>query len=92
VCDDVAGAIIDAIIEHAEPSGATCGAPDGEDHEWVVTWDDDERKAFVIDIPARVYEEGSGYSWKKKHGVVLEPSDIVVDEVRYEDIADLMGE
>lgn len=33
---------------------------------------------FTVDIPARVYERGSGYTWTKLPGVVFTPADIFI--------------
>jgi len=86
VCDQVAQAMIDVIYEHLEGVEATCGAPEGEDHEWVVVTDGKE--AFVVDIHPTVYETGAGYSWQKILGAEIRADDVAIDALDM----DLVGE
>lgn len=89
VCDQIAMSLIDVIQQHTDAE-AVCGAPDGEDHEWVVVSDGQE--ACIVDIPPYVYETGGGYSWKKIEGAQIDPQDVVIEEVPKEDVVDLFSE
>lgn len=89
VCDQVAMSLIDIIQSNLDVD-AVCGAPEGEDHEWVVVSDGQE--ACVVDIPPGVYEIGGGYSWTKIEGAEVGPGDVLVEEIPREDVADLFDE
>lgn len=85
VCDRVADALatiitLDGTVETTE------GGQEGDDHAYVIAYDDDE--AFLVDIPPGVYESGSGYCWKKRKGVVLTEDDVVVERVNRADMDD----
>lgn len=53
------------------------GGQDGDDHAWLVVFD--EHEIYAVDLPAGVYEVGGGYNWTKRAGVRIRPSDIVID-------------
>lgn len=89
ICDRVADAIIDTIYRLGDIE-ATLGAPEGEDHQWVVA--SDGKEAFVIDIPPGVYETGGGYSWKKIEGAEIGPRDIVIEPIDLKLAQDLLKE
>lgn len=82
-CDDVNSAIQDVIygIEGVE---VVDGGHDGDDHAWTIVYDDSD--AFAVNIPPGVYEEGGGYSWRKKDGVTVSPDDVVISPVRRRDV------
>lgn len=58
-------------------AGIVDGGQDGDDHAWLVVFDDYE--IYAVDLPAAVYEVGGGYNWTKRAGVRVRPSDIVID-------------
>jgi len=90
ICDRVADAIIETIHRYLDGVEATLGAPEGEDHQWVVT--SDGETAAIVDIPPSTYETGSGYSWKKINGASIEPGDVLVEPLDMELAKDLLKE
>ena len=78
VAQEMAAALSSAGIETME------GGHQGDDHAFLIAYNDDE--AFAVDIPPGVYEVGGGYSWRKRPGVTIDASDVVIDEVRRSDI------
>lgn len=56
----------------------------GYDHAYIYVHDN--TKAFVVDIPPRVYERGGGYNWRKIPGITISPSDVIVYEVSLNDV------
>ena len=36
---------------------------------------------FRVDVPASVYETGSGYVWTKRPGAVIRPEDLILDKI-----------
>lgn len=76
ICDQIAEAIIGVINRHYDVD-ADIGGFEGDDHAYVVIYDDDVPKVGV-DIPARIYESGGGYAWSKIEGVVFDVSDVHV--------------
>lgn len=60
------------------------GGHDGDDHAFLIAYDADE--AFTVDIPPGVYETGSGYSWRKRPGVTIDASDVMIDAINRGDI------
>lgn len=54
------------------------GGQPGDDHAFSIVYSDTE--AYVVDIPANVYETGSGYSWKKIPNVKLTDQDIIIEK------------
>ncbi len=90
VCDRVADVIIDTLYGHLEGIEAATGAPEGEEHQWVVVGDG--QSAFVVDIPPGVYETGGGYSWKKIEGAKIGPQDVVIEPIDPKLAQDLLKE
>lgn len=78
VAQEMAAVLSSAGIETME------GGHQGDDHAYLIAYNDDE--AFAVDIPPGVYETGGGYSWRKRPGVTIDASDVVIDEVRRSDI------
>jgi len=80
ICDEVAaeigGVLADAGFEVID------GGQEGSDHAYVVAHDG--KRAFVVDIPASVYETGAGYSWEKLPDVEIDPSDVQIYETDFE--------
>jgi hypothetical protein len=90
ICDRVADAIIETLYAHLEGIEAAPGAPEGEDHQWVVVGDG--QSAFVVDIPPGVYETGGGYAWKKIEGAEIGPQDVVIEPIDPKLAQDLLKE
>ncbi len=83
VCDDVARAL-SGVVSALPGVEVVDGGQDGDDHAWIVVYDDSE--AFAVDVPPGVYETGGGYSWKKIDGAVVSPDDVVIEPVRRSDV------
>jgi hypothetical protein len=83
VCDDVAQAL-SGVISSLPGVEVVDGGHDGDDHAWVVVYDDTE--AFAVDVPPGVYETGGGYAWKKIEGAKVSPDDIVIEPVLRSDV------
>ena len=90
-CDAISGAFEDALhFTYVDASGHEMspsfmdGGQPGDDHAWLIVYDDYE--AVAVDIPPYVYERGGGYSWRKIPGVKIRPSDIVIEPLRRSDI------
>jgi len=90
ICDRVADAITDTLYSHLGDVEVALGAPEGEDHQWVVV--SDGKEAFVVDIPPGAYETGGGYAWTKIEGARIEPSDVFVGPIDLELAQDLLKE
>ena len=73
-CDAIAHKIQGVLSQHGYDVSE--GGQDGDDHAWVVVYD--EAIALAIDIPPGVYETGAGYSWKKIEGSHVNPEDIQI--------------
>lgn len=76
-CDAIAQEIAGILAENG--FDITEGGQDGDDHAFNVALKDG--RAFVVDIPAGVYESGGGYSWKKLQDVQLDPNDVEIIEL-----------
>lgn len=90
-CDAIAGAFEDVLhFTYVDAGGRETspsfmdGGQDGDDHAWLIVYDDYE--AVALDIPPYVYETGGGYNWRKIPGVRISPADIVIEPMRRSDI------
>lgn len=88
-CDLVARAIGEVLAGHGYD--VSDGGQEGDGHAYIIAYDG--KTAFAIDIHPSVYEEGGGYSWRKKDGAVVVPDDVQVWEVGMEavDASDYIG-
>lgn len=86
VCDQVSSAISGVISEAIPEAEFTDGGQDGDDHAFLIVYDDQE--SYAVDIPPRVYETGGGYSWKKIENAVVTADDIVIEKVDRDLIGD----
>ncbi len=75
-CDAVADALHSVLAEAG--IDATGGGHEGDDHAWLIAYDDASRQACGVDVPARVYEVGGGYSWTPIDGASVGPSDVEI--------------
>ncbi len=78
-CDEISSEIINIIYDKIPEVEAVFGAPEGEDHEWVVVKNNNE--VFIIDIPPNIYEEGAGYNWEKIQNAKISPKDIYIEQL-----------
>lgn len=83
-CDDVASAMQQVIYNKLDDVSIAEGGQPGDDHAFSLVYNDTE--AYALDIPANVYETGGGYRWRKRKGVRLKPSDIVIEKINRRDI------
>lgn len=75
ICDEVAREIQTIIVQHVHCE-VTDGGHDGDDHAWVIAYN--QNSAFGVDIPPETYETGGGYCWKKIPNVKITPNDVHV--------------
>jgi len=77
ICDEIADAI-SSVLAH-EGIETTEGGHDGDDHAFVIAYD--EVSSFAVDVPPQTYEIGGGYSWTKIPDVVFSPNDVIIAQV-----------
>lgn len=77
ICDAISQAISEILssnnIDYTE------GGHDGDDHSYIIAYNDSE--SYIIDIPYNVYETGGGYNWSKIDNVIFNENDIIISEV-----------
>ncbi len=83
ICDAISQAISGLIAENIENVELTEGGQDGDDHAYVIVYNEDE--AYGVDIPPSLYETGGGYSWTKVLDVTFTPQNIDIFEVPHPD-------
>lgn len=76
ICDRVADALANVIAERIDNVEVDLGAPDGDDHQWVVVTDEDDE--VVVDIHPSHYETGGGYNWRKIEDAEIRPEHIYI--------------
>jgi hypothetical protein len=81
-CDTIANEMASVLAQSG--IDVTEGGHDGDDHAYLIAYDDDE--AFVVDIPPGAYETGGGYRWRKLPNVRLQEDDVVVERISRSDI------
>ncbi len=86
VCDRVAEAMGEVIHSRLDDIQSTEGGQPGDDHAFIIVYDDEE--AYAVDIPPGVYETGGGYSWKKIQDAEVEASDVSITKMDRDLIAD----
>lgn len=84
ICDAIANSFGDILSHHG--IDYTEGGHDGDDHAYLIAYNDKE--AYVIDIPYSTYETGGGYSWSKVNDVQFSPDDVTIAEVDRPDWVD----
>lgn len=78
-CDEVARAMGCVIADAINGIELSDGGFDGDDHAYLVVSRGTQR--VTVDIPPGVYEQGSGYNWRKIEGARVEPGDVVIWDV-----------
>lgn len=81
-CDEVSNAIAGVLTDLGY--NVLPGGQEGSDHAFPIAIKGN--KAYSVDIPPSVYEEGVGYKWSKKEGAKISPVDIIIQEISIEDI------
>ena len=79
-CDAIAETIQSVVVENCDDAEVFDGGQPGDNHAWVRVLFDDGSE-YGIDIPAHIYEHGSGYVWTKIEGVVLEPEHVDIWQI-----------
>lgn len=82
-CDRVSGALA-GVIGSLDDVEIVDGGHDGDDHAWLVVYDDEE--AYSVDIPPGVYETGGGYSWTKLEDAKVSPEDVEIFKLNRRDV------
>ena len=85
-CDAVAQAMSEVVGSSIPGAEVTDGGQDGNDHAFIIVYD--ETEAWAVDIPPSVYETGGGYNWRKIPDARVDPDDVVVWKVDRELIPD----
>jgi hypothetical protein len=84
ICDQISEAINEVLA--AADIDTTSGGQDGDDHAYIIAYDDNE--AYAVDIPFSLYETGGGYNWTKIENVSFTEDDIQIAEIQRPDWID----
>ena len=79
ICDEVANVISDVIASNISDIELADGGHEGDDHAYVVVYNDSE--AFSVDIPYYIYESGGGYVWKKIPDVIFNVNNVEIHPI-----------
>lgn len=79
ICQDIASAMADVLSEAGVEEIVHFHQSVGENHVYLVALLADG--VFTIDIPPHVYEDGGGYVWKKKEGVMITAEEVFIDRL-----------
>lgn len=80
ICDEIEEVISSIIISKTSAEETDLGGHDGDDHAWTIAKKGEE--SYGINIPANIYEIGSGYLWRKRKNVKFEIDDIEIFEIK----------
>lgn len=83
-CDRVSEALADVVGKSLENVEFIDGGHDGDDHAWLIVYDDEE--AYSVDIPPGVYETGGGYRWTKLEDARISPEDVEILKLNRRDV------
>ena len=75
ICDAMERAMSEVVGQYVD-ANITSGGQPGDDHAWLVVYDDKE--AYGVDIPPDAYEQGGGMSWKKMQDVTISPEEVQI--------------
>jgi hypothetical protein len=84
ICDEIAKEVSSFLSD----IDTTEGGADGDDHAFLIAYDDTE--AYEVDIPPGVYEFGGGYVWTKRPNVTITPDDVYIGKVDRSLLDDLL--
>ncbi len=76
ICDMIADEI-SGILSHNGIDN-TDGGHDGDDHAYIIAYNDNE--SYIVDIPYDTYERGGGYNWSKIPNIQFTPNDVVISQ------------
>lgn len=84
ICDLISTAMGEVLSQFGIET--TEGGHDGDDHSYIIAYDD--TSSFLVDIDPYTYERGGGYNWVKLPDVVFGPADILIVPVERPDWVD----
>lgn len=84
ICDQVSQAISSVISEHIPEVDTVDGGQEGDDHSWIIVYNQIE--AYHVDIPPGIYERGNGYKWQKIPNVIIQPNHVEIFPANREDM------
>jgi tRNA nucleotidyltransferase/poly(A) polymerase len=87
ICDRIASALASVINSNISNVDITDGGQDGDDHAFIIVYNDQE--AFGVDISPGVYETGAGYNWRKIPGAKIDTADIDIWKINRKDLGDI---
>lgn len=77
LCSEIANALGEVVNSHIPDARITQGGHDGDDHDWIIVFDN--YNAFGVDIPYDIYEIDHGmWDYEKINDVVFTPEDVSV--------------
>jgi hypothetical protein len=79
ICHLIAERMVEVLSEEDIEATTTHSEGVGENHVWVTAQTSDG--VAMVDIPPGVYESGGGYVWRKKSGVTISSSDVLIDVI-----------
>ena len=85
-CDAISREMSEVVYLNIGNVQITDGGQDGDDHAFIIVYDESE--AWAVDIPPSVYETGGGYKWRKIPDARVDPEDIIIWKVDRELIPD----
>lgn len=84
ICQDIAEEISFILNQYNIDCITVDSGGIGEQHVWVIAFDEKEKVAYNVDIPPEIYESGGGYNWKKIPNVKFNKHDIFISEVDFD--------
>ena len=85
ICDEMAEKFCDYIIRTMKYD-AFSYYDEYSTHTYCIVYDDNA--AYILDLPADVYEKGYLYTWKKIKNVIIKESDFEIIKVKRSDFID----
>lgn len=89
ICDEIAEKFCDYIIRTMKYN-AFSYYDEYSTHTYCIVYDDNN--AYILDLPADVYEKGYLYTWKKIKNVIIKESDFEIIKVKRSDYFNENGE
>ena len=83
-CDAIAEALGNVAVMNVPGIDITEGGHDGDDHAYIMVYNDTE--CCILDIDPYTYETGGGYNWKLIPGAVVHPEHIIIHPVNRSDL------
>lgn len=80
ICQDIAAAMSCTMGEHGFEHVLSVSSSVGENHVFLVALIENEG-VFEVDVPFRIYEQGSGYVFRKIPNVTIEDRHVVIERL-----------